>query len=80
MRITDVPSPGGVSNAFALRREMIRALSTAQVQSRVSPTSKTAETLAAFLRACADTAEGLRPAAPAAPKPKKTPTSKGTTE
>ena len=82
MKATDVPSLHGVSNSFGLRSEVVKALSTAQVQGRVSPTSKTAATLAEFFRACADIAEALRPAAPPdpAPKPSKTTTRKGPTE
>ena len=82
MKTTDVPTPGPVSNSFALRAEVVKALSTAQVQSRISPSSKTAQTLGEFFRACAELCEAMRPAAPPdpAPKPKSTPQPKGTTK
>lgn len=61
MRIEDMPSCGALSNAPALRREVMKALGTAQVNSRASPSSETATVLAAFLRACADLCEPTVP-------------------
>jgi hypothetical protein len=65
MILTDVPTPGQLTNSIQLRKEVVKALSYVQIQRLQSPSSTGSATLAEFFRACADLAD------PDAPKPKK---------
>lgn len=62
MKLTDVPSPGIISNGFKLRQEALKALNTAQVQASLSGgQSLVGPNLEAFFLACAKLAKGTTP-------------------
>jgi hypothetical protein len=60
---SEVPSPSGLTNTVQLHREVVKALSYAQIQRQLSPSSTISATLAAVFRAYADLAdpEGAKP-------------------
>jgi hypothetical protein len=54
MKLTDIPSPGLVSNGPLLRSEALKALNYSLIQRDLSPESDSAKVLQAFFTACAD--------------------------
>ncbi len=61
MKLSDLPTCGSLTNGTSMCREIVKALSYAQIMRAMSPTSTTSQVLADFFRGCAALCED-RPA------------------